>query len=314
MGLFNELKRVMSQALERHYWYSSRKIRPMWYDKDENKWQESKSLKAKEIANYTWNGEEDILAMMLLKIDHMFHNLRKNSVEKHYYIFGQDIIKYGTYEDKMLIVRGAVNETFKDKKRVWLMLGHNIKEVSKTAQFYLQYDDVKNTIILSCDYDKKSDIIREWKVSDRCDLGITVTDFISALYKRVLQEYTEQNDIELNDGIRDIDTDILAHLDASSFYYSFPMKDVCRLSPALKKHAMGSFVKCRDLLHLRRLVKNVMRIDELDDRYSTWRGLDSSEEKSQKIEECNALFMSDRKKAYRKIADFMAEKGLGWWD
>lgn len=314
MGIFRELERVISQAFERHYWYNSRKIHPMWYDKDENKWQESRSIRAKKITTCTWNGEEDVLEIMLLKIDHMFHNLRKNSIEKQYYIFGQDIIKYGTYEDKMLIVRGAVNETFKDKKKVWLMLGHNVKEVSKTAQFYLQYDDVKNTIILSCDYDKKSDIIREWKVSDRCDLGITVTYFISALYKRVLQEYIEQNDIELNDGVRDIDTDILAHLDTSGFYYSFPMKDVCRLSSTLKKHAMGAFIKCKDLLHLRRLVKNVMRIDDLDDRYSTWKDLYDGEEKSRKIEECNTLFMNDRKEAYRKIADFMAEKGLNWWD
>lgn len=312
---FTEIKRIFSQHFEINYWYKKRKINSLWYDEDDKKWYKSSQLnKAKDITVSTWEGENDILNMMLLKVDHMFWNLKRYSVEKNYYIYGNDVIKYGTKEDKRFLINKALSETFKTESKVYVFDGSIDLKKSGVVRcmFFLNYN--KNTLTLTCSYKKdktlENIIIEKWKVEDDNfgDVALNIDLSYTPSFQNVKNMYNIITHLEstLLDDI------ILSQLEAS-ISYSFPINEVHKLSKKLREYAIGNFVKCKDLLYLRRLIKNILKINDLNPSYNTWQNAKDTE-KQQKIEECAKLFKNDRKQAYRRLADFMAEKALNWWD
>lgn len=63
MKLFSELKRITSQFFETEYFYRFRKL--------------NKHVRAASFLNSTWEGDQDLLNILLLKIEHMFYNNKK---------------------------------------------------------------------------------------------------------------------------------------------------------------------------------------------------------------------------------------------
>ena len=312
--ILKEAKRIISQFFETEYWYRFRSLTPLWYDDEDQKYYKCSSLnKARDIITSTWEGENDILNTMILKIDQMFWSLKKYGIEKNYYIYGNDVIKYGTKEDKKFLINESLKQTFKDNHRIYVFGGNiDLENLGvKRCTFFLNYSD--SILSLICTYKKEETVenilVERWKVEND-DFGTltSTTDLNHSAFPAVTKNYkiTPHLKSTLLDDI------VLSQLGAS-INYDFPINEVYRLSKGLREHAIGNFIKCRDLLHLRHLIKNILKIDDLNPKYNTWQKV-KDEEKQQKIEECSKLFKSDRKKAYRRLTDFMAEKGLNWWD
>ena len=75
-NIFKEIKRIISQFIETEYWYRFRKFPGFWYDDEENIYSPLKeTIPARNWLTCTWDGENDILNIMQLKIEHMFWNL-----------------------------------------------------------------------------------------------------------------------------------------------------------------------------------------------------------------------------------------------
>lgn len=319
--ILKDIKRTISQFFETEYWYRFRKFTSFWYDEEENKYIKSSfPKKTNDIIVSTWNGEGDILEFMLLKVDHMFWNLKKYGVEKNYYIYEDAIFKHGTEEDKKIILTGVLKETLIDGKKIWLFSGETTKSVNGKCDFYIKYDNVNFELVVYCNtykngkkkkYDVDKEIVlQKYELSDTDNIG----DFTASKLDSILYAITTFMEAENMPSVEitNLGEHLITKLD-TCLYYDFPMKDVCRLSKELRQYAVGNFVKCKDLLHLRRLIKNILRIDNSSDKYNTWQNY-KGEEKKKKLKECDKLYMSDRKEAYKRMADFMAERGLRWWD
>ena len=73
--LFRKIKRVISQFIETEYWYRFRQLPSFWYDDKQNIYSPlNEKIPARDWLTRTWDGENDILDIMRLKIEHMFWN------------------------------------------------------------------------------------------------------------------------------------------------------------------------------------------------------------------------------------------------
>lgn len=83
------------------------------------------------------------------------------------------------------------------------------------------------------------------------------------------------------------------HLQFFRNVYVFVCRSISNASKKLKEHATGNFIKCKQLLHLCRLVKNLLSaLDNLHTEES----------------------VRERQELYKKIFEFMGENGMNWWD
>ena len=84
---FHKIKRIISQFFETEYWYCFRKTPHYYFNDETQKYELSKyDKRARDILTCTWGGETDILNMAQLKIEHMFHNLRKHGWQQDFYV------------------------------------------------------------------------------------------------------------------------------------------------------------------------------------------------------------------------------------
>ena len=86
-NIFKEIKRIISQFIETEYWYRFRRLPSYWYDDEENIYSPLKEkIPARDWLTRTWGGENDILDIMRLKIEHMFWNLKKHGAQAYFYL------------------------------------------------------------------------------------------------------------------------------------------------------------------------------------------------------------------------------------
>ena len=136
------------------------------------------------------------------------------------------------------------------------------------------------------------------------------TSPFSDLHK--LQDTINQNKIPIPNIIDEIISG------EQNFYISMP--DYRKLSPETRKLVRGNRRTLTQLLHLRHLIKNIQKIDHMNKKYTRiYRNNEKLNEISQKekilaYKKAEQLYKEDRKTAYRKLADFMAEHGDCWWD
>ena len=355
MKLLKKIKSAIFRHFELRYWYRIRKITELWFDDEDAKWKNSfHKTKAKNILESTWNGEGDLWRTMLLKIDHEFWNLHKYGVELNYYFSEHDIEKYASDDDKEFIVQKILNSTLGNNKKLWLFNGTTDKKTSESGlvHFSLKYNG--KSLSLVAEYDKeipKSTISKRKKLYElstykdkngkiKFDLSKEVpqfkvsseivaaqvknvekenlvekilnedSDFLKKDFERFLSEHSEIN-VE-QDNIFPLQNLILEQIDKCN---GFKIEELPNLSTGLKKYARGNFIKCRDLLHLRHLIKNLLSLSETDDKYfSLWSDIEDESERQKNHEAACNLYKTDRKSAYQKICDFMCEKGEFWWD
>lgn len=357
--LFHSVKRFFDKFIEIEYWYRFRKIKTFWFDDDKNKYELSTYPgRAENVLRSTWEGETDILYHLLLKLDHMFWNLKKYGVEKDYYIYSTDIHKYATVKDIQIIIRNIIKQNL--NKRGIHVLSYKTTNASLSnsgyLRFYLRKNFDKNSIQLVVAGDKlipqnkipKSkklysidsswgdngefkyqrhladqykevdiDVIGEWRLDSIKDIESYVLDKVSLFLDRDIYDYLKKEDknflkkdwspVVLNESLIDrLDTNV--QLD-----YNF--KDISQLSEGLRKHAVGNFVKCRDILHLRRLVKDIIKLDSNNNKYDyLWISENDDKKRNEMIIKARNRYEKDRKDAYKKFSDFMCEKSPNWWD
>lgn len=154
---FRELKRVIAQFFETEYWYRFRKT-PHYYLNDETqKYEPSKyDKRARDTLTCTWNGDSDILQMALLKIEHMFYNLKKHSFHQYFYVDSFRFFEDGaTDSDRALFARQVLDNYEKSPKKYEYCWNFNRKEffsdrklsktVSKKTRKYNKYVGFENS-------------------------------------------------------------------------------------------------------------------------------------------------------------------------
>lgn len=354
LKMFRYLKRIISQFFKRSYWYGNRKITKLWFDEDTNKYENvSYPKNARSIMNSTWEGESDIWYTVLLKLDHMFWNLRKYGFEKDWYIYSSDINNFGTKEDKVFLTNKVIDEAFKKErkfKNIYLIDGCVSSDLSDDGRItiYLKYDDDLKTMYLTAKtnklipqedipkkkklYSVKTNKDKDGKITFERELVDRYTQkqeyildsehnpdpkecvrILSLRLDSVIKDFTRLLNIDKLD-LKSLEDMILDQIDIIGIDYT--VKDRLKLSNQLKSCAVGNFIKCRDILHLRHLIKNLMRVSEDDTKYDyLWKNVkDNNDQKLLAIEESSRRYNEDRKEAYRKVSEFMCEKSLTWWD
>lgn len=350
---FREIKRIISQAVETEFWYRFRKIPDYWYDSDEEKFLRMKDIPARDFLTSTWNGEDDILEAMLLKVEHMFWNLRHYGVEQNYYVYTTDLQKYGTAADKNYVFNRTLERIFaKNGDKIWLCNAENVDKAlsdSGLVHFYLKREEPdRYAFVASFDeqipFDKipkknklysvkttvdengkkKIDMREEapqYKVKAEAivysfatkNLGKTLTEDLEGLSTAL--KIKVQNYGDISDDFEGFCINPLGFVSHGTWDYSFEINEIPKLSKKLRNYAVGNFCKCRDLLHLRRLIKKLIALDDMNGKYyNMWASVQNNEERHQKLLESQELFQKDRKEAYKAISDFMCEKGQRWWD
>ena len=285
-NIFHELKRIVSQFFETEWWYRHRKIKTYWYDDDDKKFHQS-SLKARDILTSTWDGEDNILGMALLKIEHMFYNLKKSSWEKYFYVDSPYILKYGSDND----INWAFNQvvTKRTLNREEFLEGINNYESDDHrlySKFIWSYDKDNNPRMLTVFYDSDTDI----KVN-----------FLKYQEVPLSEVFNHKNVIE---GVISYAYDV-----------DVPIEKYHELDEKLKPHVRGLRKKLTDLLYLRRLIKKLFYMDEVNDKYfKMWGYIKDEKEQRKKMLESRKLYESDRKKLHTEIAEFMIKNGEFWWD
>lgn len=366
MGIFREIKRVVSQFFETEYWYRFRKISRFSYDAESdtfirNRW----PIKARDILTSTWDGEYDIMQMMLMKVEHMFWNLHKHGVECKYYIYSDIFDKYATKTDRELVVAKALREAFADydMQDIFLFNGEVNKKISDSGivHFYLRYDmkqkqmqivaitdeqippesipkhkkmyeldtirdedgklklshkeapaykNKKEEIIWTCPNSLSSAEVGEFDI-EKARNFFKVTGIKN--FEPFISGYVEKNNVKVDDDSKEMLKDatrfVIRHIDP----VEFSIEELPKLSKQLKEHARGNFVKCRDLLKLRRLIGKCLNISSTDDKYTKmWDEADDNRRAAMK--KAFDLYHKDRKAAYKAVFDLICDKGEEWWD
>lgn len=353
MNIFRELKIIIFQFFEREYWYNKRKVTCFWFDDEDNKFKESNYPKnARTIMNSTWNGESDIWYTILLKLDHMFWNLKKYGNEKDWYIYSSDINNFGTKEDKAFLTNKVIDEAFKKErkfKNIYLIDGCVSNNLSDDGRItiYLKYDDDLKTMYLTAKtnklipqedipkkkklYSVKTNKDKDGKIIFERELVDQYTQkqeyildsehnpdpkecvrILSLRLDRVIKDFTRLLNIDKLD-LKSLEDMILDQIDIIGIDYT--VKDRLKLSNQLKSCATGNFIKCRDILHLRHLIKNLLKVSENDTKYDyTWIDIKNEDLRCFTRKQAQKRYMEDRREAYEKVSEFMCEKSLSWWD
>ena len=289
---FKELKRIISQFIETEYCYRFRKIPYRYFDdygSDATYKYIWKNNRAGDVLNCTWDGEGDIMQMMLLKIEHQYHNLKYYAAQADFYFDSHNIVEHGTKEDKIW----AFNKIIESNKF------ENVKP--KNRKYNPHYvEDNKISFFLN----GKKELILEL-VPESLD-GNYYFWYIAEKGKKEIQVISNHNKIE--DWVIDavVRNEHTVHIKVEEY------KDI---SDGLKPYARGNRRTLTQLLHLRHLIKKLYALEDTNDEYmNMWQNEKDEDKRLMLFKQSNKKFMKDRKRLYHEIAEFMAEEGRGWWD
>lgn len=295
-NIFRTIKRHISQWVETEYWYRFRKVSFFWFDDETNKYVERKE-RARELTTITWDGDKDILGMMLLKIDHMFYNLKHYAAQANFYLDSHNILEHGTLDDKIW----AFHEILKEYE--WSSSTKNKDWQNSQFNFVLDDGAHENRFVYDFDVnDKPLYYVRRWNTDN------TVEYFYGP----------KGHLIPLDKGLNVQDKTCLAIIEGvirHVYSVNIPVTEYNRLSAGLKPYARGNRRTLTDLLHLRHMVKKLYIMEDTDDKYvNMWDKIKDPDEQHEQLIKAEKLYDQDRQDLYRSIADHMATNGRGWWD
>lgn len=289
---FRELKRIISQFIETEYWYRFRKIPYSYFDdygSDATFKYIWKHNRARDILTCTWDGEGDIMQMMLLKIEHQFHNLKHYGVQADFYFDSHNIVEHGTREDKLW----AFNKIIEENKF------ENVKPKDRKYNFH-HIDDNKISFVL----DGKKELVLE--LDPNAVEPNSYFWYMTEKGKEEIKRISNCNEIE--DWV--IDTVI-----CNEHTVHIKVEEYKNLSDGLKPYARGNRRTLTQLLHLRHMIKKLYALEDTNDEYmNMWQNEENEDKRQVLLKQSMEKFMEDRKRLYHEIAEFMAEEGRGWWD
>lgn len=295
-NIFKKIKRRIFQWVETEYWYRFRKISFFWFDDETNKYVERKK-RARELTTITWDGDKDILGMMLLKIDHMFYNLKHYAAQADFYFDSHNILEHGTLDDKIWAFHKILQEYEWDsskKNKDWQNSQYNyvLDDGTHENRFVYGYDTNDNPLYY----------VRHWN-TDR-----TIEYFYG--HKNHLLPLNKGLDVQDKTCLTIIEG-VIKHV----YSVNIPVTEYYKLSAGLKPYARGNRRTLTDLLHLRHMVKKLYIMEDTDDKYfNMWNKVKDPDEQHEQLTKAEKLYDQDRQDLYRSIADYMASNGRGWWD
>lgn len=294
-NIFRTIKRHISQFIETEYWYRFRKLSFFWFDDETNKYVERKD-RAREMTTITWDGDKDILGMMLLKIDHMFYNLKHYAAQADFYFDSYNILEHGTLDDKIWAFHEILKEyewNSSKKNKDWQHSQYNyvLDDGTHENRFVYDYDADGNPLYY----------IRRWNTDRTVEYLYGHKNHLNALNKGL----DVQNKICLG---------IIEGVIRYVYSVNIPVTEYHKLSSGLKPYARGNRRTLTDLLHLRHMIKKLYTMEDTDDKYFNMWSKAKEDKQHELLIEAEKLYDQDRLDLYRKIADHMASRGRGWWD
>lgn len=289
---FRELKRIISQFIETEYWYRFRKIPYSYFDdygSDATYKYIWKHNRARDFLTCTWDGEGDIMQMMLLKIEHQFHNLKHHGVQADFYFDSHNIVEHGTREDKLWAFNKIIEENkfenVEPKSR-----RYNLHHIDDNKIYFFLEGDKK--LVLELDPESVDGKYYHWYITEKG--------------KEEIQVISNHNKIE--DWIVDA-------VVCNEYTVHIKVEEYKNLSDGLKPYARGNRRTLTQLLHLRHLIKKLYALEDTNDEYmNMWQNEEDEDKRQVLLKQSMEKFMEDRKRLYHEIAEFMAEEGRGWWD
>lgn len=304
---------MFKKYFEIKYWYRWRILNKIWYNEENNKYYTLKekqfpSYKAKNVLKSTQNGEYDLWQIMLLKLEHMFWNLHKHGIETKYYFYDSDIEKYATEKDKIFLAKKVLKSTLFNNHEFWIK---DISIKNNILGIYLNFENNKINLYLKNSKGIK-EILDTWNLSFNEERALNqLLDQINILLNRKIKYYLKENyDIEWqNISILD-----LAISKQNQYCNSIEIEEMPEISKELKKYAVGNFVKCKQILQLRRLIKKFLNFD-IDNKYDfSYMDLNDNIKRDEIMLKENTTFKEEREKLYREIMNYMIEYSINWWN
>lgn len=329
---FREIKRVIAQWFETEYWY--RHYKPaFWFDDEANKYiEETKPYLGCNPLIDTWNGENSIFNIVIRKIEHMFYMLKKYGNERNWYVDSFYFTEQGaTEEDRKWAMKKFFSSIEKDE---W-------PNVSKDGEYTYIWFTNKDVVIEDSDSGLRHYYLK-FRTPDKFDV-VYMDDYDAGISKTFselhfedgkvkstpshIYKHKEEVELWVNADWYDIEKwakdlleiDLTKTLIEGCQTFDITPEDYVQLSDFIKSKTRGNRVKCKQLLELRRKIKEFNSLDDCDSKYnvSKWPEYNNNlpgEEKKKLWEKAHKLYMLDRKILLRDIADFIAEYGMQWWD
>lgn len=388
--LFRKIKRILSQFIETEYWYRFRRLPSYWYDDEENIYSPLKEkIPARDWLTRTWGGENDILDIMRLKIEHMFWNLKEHGCQAYFYLDSGNLESpYRAHvpeNDRKWAIDQIFHKYFSGSKPKYLSWNHSFSEESNDTRVwtsklwigntYTQEYDREDSASVINDFEHHSDsgfchyymvcqgtsslkdnkiISRSFYIAHETDIQIPPNeipkkqklydfnkeDFLKGIHKEAPQyrkkDFTKDFELSADFGTSPFsdlhklqDTinqnkipiaNIIDEILSGEQSFNISMSDYRKLSPETRLLVRGKRRNLTQLLYLRHLIKNIQKIDHMNNKYRNI-FLDneklnemSHEEKILTYKKAERIYKEDRRIAYRNLADFMAEHGDCWWD
>ena len=389
-NIFRKIKRIISQFIETEFWYRFRRLPSYWYDDEQNNYSPLKEkIPARVWLTRTWDGENDILNMMRLKVEHMFWNLKRYGNQAYFYLDSCNLESQYRENipesDRQWAVEKIFNTYFSGIKPNYSGWNHsfsvecndtrNWKSTLWIGNTYTQEYDREDSDSAINDFEHHSDsglchyylvcegtsslednkiINRDFYIAHETDIQIPAEEIPKSkkLYQFDKDDFLngirrEAPQYRRKDFIRDFDlscdfgnspfldleklqslltqkkipiSNVIDEIISGEQTFHISLSDYRKLSPGIRALVRGQRRVLTQLLHLRRLIKNIQKIDYMNKKYTAffinnenWNKM-SWEEKKLAHKTAEDLYNNDRKKAYEKLADFMAEHGDAWWD
>lgn len=320
---FKELKRIASQFIETEFRYRFRSVTNPYYHDEKKKFVWNK-FPARDYLTSTWNGDMDILEMMLLKVEHQFYNLKKYACQSYFYI---DTPCLESESDKAWaakkiielfdICRAKKDDYYRNQyhEEWWSDLRGDGKKKKRSSRYcYFNFinripianiDNQLYYLVHSDEFDGFGYVV-SWSI-DSEDGKISMAFPSCSTFSDIEKSFEKLHNVKINivDGllsqVMSIDVDIV--------------KDYNRLSDDAKSHCRGIRRTLVELLRLRHYLKKAINLSDTDDKYfNMWANIEDPDEREKKLYEAMNIYREDRKSYYKKIFELMEERGDTWWD
>lgn len=167
-NIFKEIRRIISQFIETEYWYRFRRLPSYWYDDEQNLYSPLKEkIPARDWLTRTWDGENDILDMMRLKIEHMFWNLKKHGAQAYFYLDSGNLEssyrEHVPESDKQWAVEQIFNTYFSGIKPKYLGWNHSFSEERHDTRIWKSQLWIGNTYTQEYDREDSKSVINDFE-------------------------------------------------------------------------------------------------------------------------------------------------------
>lgn len=160
-----KIKRIISQFIETEYWYRFRRLPSFWYDDKQNIYSPlNEKIPARDWLTRTWDGENDILDIMRLKIEHMFWNLKEHGNQAYFYLDSGNLkSQYREAvpdSDRKWAIDQIFNKYFSGIKPKYLSWNHSFSEECHETRNWKSQLWIGNTYTQEYDREDSSGVIQ----------------------------------------------------------------------------------------------------------------------------------------------------------